>query len=241
MGLTVGDIESRARELYGDTSTTSPGVSQALIISRINDWYHRLTGIFQRRPFSVAHGTTTTNWSAATLAQSAKSIDTTQADLLEILALHLETNNTNIGVGAVLRRVSPHRILMLQRTLSTEASPTLCSIERIATTTVANQGKWRVRVHPIPDTAYYLSRFELRDPQTLTTSGQAPDVTEEEAYIVARLVAADAAMMIERPRSVADQILTGIPDRVMRALGRGQEIVARKRRAEVQSVTEEVI
>lgn len=231
MALTVATILSRARELYRDTSMTNPGVSDAILIDRINDYYNRLANVFQRRPRSFAHGAAA-NWSATSVAVGTTSINTVATDILEFLAIHREATDGPIAVGPRLERLAVHRILELQRTDATGAAPTKCSLERIGTNTVASMGIWRVRYHPIPDTSYFFSAITLNEPQTLTTTTQAPDLTNEEAYIIAHLVAADGALLTRREAQVREAILEAVPERILRALGRAAEIPHRKRPVE---------
>lgn len=237
MSLNNTSLILRARELCKDTNTT-PSLQfmlDAAYISRFNDWWHQVGSLFSRRPFGYA---STDAFGLAAIAANIKTNTTLLATHLSIEgAWRMATTTDNVQsnkAGVQLVRFRPHRIISMQQTDPTTGVIAFFSAERIgATFALASvEGLWLFRWHPIPTAESYVSIMTLNEIGTMTSATDVPDLTDEEGYILARLVAADVATLMNQPKGLVQQILLGIPDRILQVRKRAPEVIERVRPAE---------
>lgn len=88
--------------------------------------------------------------------------------------------------------------------------PKRWSAVRVGTATAASVGKWRVRLHPVPNTTHYVLLQAEIEPTALASGSDIPDLLDDEGYGLAALTGAWMALRMGRDKLV-DRALAEVP------------------------------
>lgn len=203
--MIASTVLTHAREIYGDTDTTNPGVSDTILFEMLNPIVRML---WKQNPRPVSRTSTALGW---TLSANTKSALITSTDILQVLGLYREAAAGDSVIGTPLRKCAPARILQLQIDESTTGTVTRYSWERAASTTEADHGKILVRFHPIPSATTHISGRFVVEPETIDAGADGIDLDDEEGYGIAKLLAWQAAPLIRQPPARVAEIKSQIP------------------------------
>lgn len=208
--LTVANGLLHARALYVDTDTTDPAVSDATLTKIANEKY------------LLWHARVEPRWvtaSLATLVESTASYTTTAVNIAEINTVY----DASLALG-VLEQIEIHRYRQKMFDSSSNGTPIQYALERAQTDTEANIGKWIVYPYPPPDalaaTKVLTGIVRLVPALVSEIPGtDQMDVSDEAAYTIWRMVAAEAARMVGEDAEFIAGILAPIKDDVLTAMG----------------------
>lgn len=208
MPMTLTNSLLYTRQLYADTDTTNPALSDAELTRILNENYIRFRDHFSPR-WVWESATTLTG----TLAQADRKVTFGLTTIAEIKLVFVETAVGNVA-GTPMTKDDLSRILTLQDADTTQAQPRIFALLRAGTFTAANIGKWTVYFWPIPNQAYYLSALVRYEVTELAVGADKADVTDGEMYTICRLAAADAALISGRPVELVQGILAPVPEKM---------------------------
>jgi len=201
-----------ARADCADTDPVDPAVDDSIYTTKINKYYLLTHARDEKR---VAEMTATA--SGYTFAISEKVKTGTPLNWFEVVQAFRVAAAGNV-YGAPLSIRPVHEVLRLQSSSATPGTPTIVGFTRHATSVAASIGKWDAYLHPIPDATCYVGLLVRAWPVLLSGSGDTPDLTELEAYTVAKLAAAEVAYILGEPER-AEWILRSVPDETLAHYG----------------------
>lgn len=217
MALTAATILGHAREIYGDTDTVNPGVSDTILLEMLNPI---VAVLWRMNPRPVWRSATTMGWTGITA--NSKSATSTVTDIIEvqdgpglmggpaIIGAFLEASSSSTA-GTPLRRMRPARIIQLQNSDSTTGTPVRYSVERAATQTEADSGKVIIRLHPIPSATTEISARVIPEPETIDGTTDGVDLDNDSGYGAAALLAWMAAPLARQPIARIEEIRKQVP------------------------------
>lgn len=214
--LTTANAVLHARLLALDTSTVQPGLTDAQYLSLLNEAYLRWFEAIEPRIKWYTPTQAGLNGIAAGTYQKT----TTPVDIADILQLCLASGATAAD-GKALERVEPHAMLKKIAEETTQGVVARWSAVRLTTSTDADIGKWSITFHPIPAATTNLSLIVKTAPALLVSGSVNPDVSEQAAYTLARIVAARAAAALGRDGEFIQNIVQPIPDDIRQSFGFG--------------------
>jgi hypothetical protein len=203
----------QARIDCGDTDEIDPALTDDIYQSFINEYYLLWHQKVERRTSEV-----TPTDSGLTYTTGVSVLTTTPTDWIEIVEAYKVTGS-GVVFGTPLEIMDPASILRMQASDPAPGTPTRIAFTRLASSSTANVGKWRAFVHPIPDTTYYVGILARKWPVLLGSPTDTPDLTELEAYTVARLAAAKAAGIFGEDQEFIGNILRDVPDQILSQIG----------------------
>ena len=200
------------QRLIMSQDSTNPSMSTADITSMFNEayiqWKVAVDPMVIEKPGSAL---------ATTFASGTKSTTVLGTPLIrEFIGCYRETSSSVIAIGPELERMEAYEILELQQSDTTQAAPTRYSVERVANYNA--EPLWLMRVHPIPDSTYYVSARVKVHPTALANSTDAPDVNDEESWMLCRVAAARIARLIGRSDAYVDDLWRGVSERMQAVL-----------------------
>lgn len=195
--------EARRVSQDNDANTANYAFTDAEVTARINRYYIRHKLAVDIRPQLLSATTTGLTFVDLTAAYT-----TSAVNLRRILNLWIVGSAGAVVVDTAnrpqpLEKCTENEILewntdYVYAAFPPSNYPARYSAERIGTGTAASVGKWRVRLHPIPNfTGYLLTEAEV-EPTALSSGSDIPDLQDEEGYALGSLTGAWMAARIGR-------------------------------------------
>lgn len=201
-----------ARVDCADTDTVDPAADDSVYTAKINKYY-LLTHARDEKRITEQTATQT----GYSVTANTKVMTGTPTNWYEIVqAFRVSAVGNVYGAPLAIRPV--HEVLRRQDSESTTGTPTIVGFARHAASTTASIGKWDAYLHPIPSATTYVGLLVRAWPTALSASGDTPDLTELEAYTVAKLAAAEVAYIFGEPER-AEWILRSVPDETLAHYG----------------------
>jgi hypothetical protein len=211
--MALTGIIGQARIDCADTDEVDPAVEDDIYTSIINEYYLLWHQKVERRTTEVSPTD-----SGLTFTAGLTVVTTTPTDWIEIVEAYVVSAAGDV-FGTPMEIVEPATILRLQQSDATPGTPTRVAFTRIASSTTSDIGKWRAFVHPIPDATTYVGLLVRAWPTLLSSPTDTPDVTELEAYTIARLAAAKVAGIFGEDQEFIGNILRDVPDQILSQIG----------------------
>lgn len=208
----MSTIIDEVRIDLGETSLVDQAIDDDRIITKVNKYYI-LTHIRDEK--RIARVTATA--SGYTFAANDTVKTGTPTDWYEIVKAFRVASAGSV-FGAPLEVVKVADILRLQSSDATPGTPTRIAFARAATAVISDIGKHDAFLHPIPDVTTYVGLLVRAFPTLLVSPTDVPDLTDLEAYTVAKLAAAELVGIIGEPWRV-QEILRPVPDETLAHYG----------------------
>lgn len=200
--LTRANLRDHVRLHVRDTSTTSPGLSDAQVNSLLNEALFSYASLADGDEvlFNSVLATLSAGSNGATLFFSVTP--------LSLEALYL------VGVGKLTRKP------LLSILQHQEENPNETGIPQFfAIDSAGTRDSWAVYLNCKADQGYSLSAWYRKEPTAYAGESTTTPFGDHAAYVISRMAMVEAARLLGRPQEFINNIASSLPDRIRSAMG----------------------